>query len=96
MPTLKKCGTLLATLAGIVGIIWGAFCTLDTRYANAEDVRQDMRSLQQSILEVQKSQLEREQFEIQRDARKRRLTDLEASRLEVQTLDRRIEALEKK
>ena len=97
---LKKLITWVTSAAAVIGVLWGALVTIDERYARAADVRADMQTLHEAVLDSQRSQLEREEFELQRTARGRKLSDLEAARLDtvqkqLRKLSGRLGALEK-
>lgn len=69
-----------ATLA-LVGMLWGGMIALDDRYARAADMRQQVDGLKALYLQQQVTALEREEFELTREAQRRRLSDFELQRL---------------
>lgn len=79
-----------ATLV-LVGMLWGGMVTLDERYARAADLRQQVDGLKALYLQQQVTALEREEFDLARESQRRRLSDIEAQRLN--TVRRQMESL---
>lgn len=69
-----------ATFA-LVATLWGGFTAIDGRYARASDMRQQVDGLKALYLQQQVTALEREEFELQRETRQRRLSGFEEQRL---------------
>lgn len=65
----------------IIAALWGGMITLDDRYARAGDVRQQVDGLKALYLQQQVTALEREEFELNKAAHQRRLSDFEDQRL---------------
>ena len=88
-----------ASTAGAVGAIIAAGFSFDGRYAKAEDVRQQIGGVKVLYLHSERRALERQRFELQVEARRRRLTDMEVGRLaeierELRQVERQIRTLE--
>jgi len=66
---------------GLVGILWGGFIAVDTRYAKAQDTRQQVGDLRGLYLRSEQRALEDQRFRIQIAGQQRRLTELEQQRL---------------
>jgi len=74
---LKWCAALLV----LVGLFWTGWSRFDQTYARAADVRQQVDGLKALYLQQRISDLEREEYGFQREAKRRRLTDFEQDRL---------------
>lgn len=70
-----------AACLGLVGMLWGGLLAVDSRYASAREMRQQVDGLKALYLQQQVAGLEREEFELEREARQRRLSNFEAQRL---------------
>lgn len=68
-------------IVALVGTLWGGFLAVDGRYARAGEVRQQVDGLKALYLQQQVTALEREEFELAREAQRRRLSDFELQRL---------------
>ena len=93
-----KLGAAVTVTVAVLSALWGGLATFDATYVHAAAYQADMRSLQQSVVEGQKGQLEREEYDFQVAKKKRPLTELEQQRMEsvqkqIRTLDKRIEKL---
>lgn len=75
---LKWCAALLV----LIGLVWGGWSRFDSTYARAADVRQQVDGLKALYFQQRISDLEREEFGFQREAQRRKLTELELGRLE--------------
>jgi hypothetical protein len=70
-----------AATVALVGTLWGGFTAFDGRYARAADMRQQVDGLKALYLQQQVTALEREEFELAREAQRRRLSAFEDQRL---------------
>lgn len=79
----------VASAFALVATLWGGFLAVDGRYARAGEVQQQVDGLKALYLQQQVTALEREEFELVREERRRRLSDFEAQRLN--TIRRQLE-----
>ena len=70
-----------AAVVALVGTLWGGFLAVDGRYARAADMRQQVDGLKALYLQQQVTALEREEFELAREAQRRKLSAFEDQRL---------------
>ena len=70
-----------AGIVALIGTLWGGVLAVDGRYARAGDVRQQVDGLKALYLQQQVTALEREEFELAREAQRRRLSAFEDQRL---------------
>ena len=68
-------------ILGLVATLWGGFIVVDTRYAKAQDTRQQVGDLKGLYLRSEQRALEDQRFRIQSTGQQRRLTELEQQRL---------------
>lgn len=73
--------TWTAGMFGLVAALWGGFIGIDTRYAKAQDTRQQVGDLRGLYLRSEQRALEDQKFRIQSTGQQRRLTELEQQRL---------------
>ena len=73
--------TWVGGMLGLVAALWGGFVTMDTRYAKAQDTRQQVGDLKGLYLRSEQRALEDQRFRIQITGQQRRLTELEQQRL---------------
>ena len=76
----KKAKTIAAMIAVVVGIaafpLW-----LETRYATAEDVKEQIGSIKKLYIQSERRGLKKELFEYEVKAKRQRLSDLEEQRV---------------
>ena len=70
-----------AAIFALVATLWGGFLAVDGRYARAADLRQQVDGLKALYLQQQVTALEREEFELAREAQRRKLSAFEDQRL---------------
>lgn len=70
-----------AAIVALVSTLWGGFLAFDGRYARAADMRQQVDGLKALYLQQQVTALEREEFELAREAQRRKLSAFEDQRL---------------
>lgn len=68
-------------MCGLVASLWGGFIVVDTRYARAQEMRQQVGDLRGLYLRSEQRALEDQRFRIQITGQQRRLTELEQQRL---------------
>lgn len=74
--------TWATSVVVLIGMLWAGMMATDNRYARAADTQRKFDALQALYLQQQVSTLERDEFELRREASRRRLTAIEEQRLE--------------
>lgn len=90
-----------SALVALVGILWTASWTFESRYARASDVAQQIAGVKTLYLQAERRDLARQKFELEVAAERRPLTTLERRRLEevrdeLRRVDEAIKAFERK
>ena len=86
---------------GLVASLWGGYIVLDTRYAKAAEVKQQLGDVKYLYLRSEQRATQRQKFELDTAKEKRPLTELEKQRVkeleeDLKQLDEDIKAVKSK